>query len=139
MVPPAADALHRELAGVVADADADPVEVVCDGTDSARRGLARFLSQEVVDLDHLRSALRLPGSAVVLEAAHILLLLRVDRDKQARRLQVPDRAGGSDSSTVAKQKWLPFPSIDGLVARALPAQGDGSVEWARSAQLQGLV
>src|SRR6516165_3957473 len=79
-LPPAADRLDGESGGVMICADTHPALVVVDVVDAIGNGTAKLRVYEVVDVDELRASLTTPFLAGILEIAHQLLLLRVDRD-----------------------------------------------------------
>ena len=85
--PPAADRLHGKRRGVVVHADADPSGVGREVVDAIRHRSAQLLDQEVMHADLLRLAPGTPCLAGVLEVAHKLLLLGVDREHRLARGQ----------------------------------------------------
>src|SRR5205814_9576334 len=78
--PPRVDRGDREYVCVVSDAEAHEASVGGDVGDAVRNRLADGLVREVVNVDELRLARRLPLSTSVLEVADQLLLLGVDGD-----------------------------------------------------------
>ena len=80
--PPAANAVHGELGGIVIDPHADPTLVVDQIVDAVRNSLAELGILEVVDPDFFGLSLGAPRSASILEIPDELLLLRVHRDRR---------------------------------------------------------
>src|SRR5918996_1237247 len=78
--PPARDRAHPEPGGIVIDADADPALVATEIVYAVGNGLALLRHEKVVDAHWLGGPSGAPGAARILEVAHELLLLRVDRN-----------------------------------------------------------
>ena len=97
--PPTADGVHREVGGVVVDADADPALVAAQVVDPVGNRLALGRDDEVVDLHALRLALRTPLATHVLEVADQLLLLGVHRNDRAGLGPGPFGPGRGGSET----------------------------------------
>ena len=82
LLPPAADALHGKLCGVVIGADADPPEVVARVVDAVRDGFASVGIDKIVGFHLGRLALRSPFPAGVAVVADELFLLGVDGNRR---------------------------------------------------------
>src|SRR5215475_10551879 len=78
--PPAADRFDGELRGVVVGPDADPAMVAGQIVHAVRDYLAQLGVDEVMNLHPLRLSFGSPFPPRILEVAHQLLLLRIDRD-----------------------------------------------------------
>jgi hypothetical protein len=87
-LPPAAEGGHRECGGVVVGADADPAGVGGHVVDAVRVGLAQRRVEEVVHLDLLGPALRVPFPAAVVVRADEFLLRGVHADHRVTGGQV---------------------------------------------------
>ena len=75
LLPPAPERLHRELCGVVVNADARPAGIRGEVEDTAGEHLAELLNDEVVDLHLLRLTFRTPFlTAVPIRPEQLLLL-----------------------------------------------------------------
>ena len=94
LMPPGSDGVHRERRRVVVGAHRHPPDVGAHVVDPVRVGLAQRGVDEIVDLDRLRLARRLPLPATVLVGPDQLLLLGVDTDHRVPRTpggRWPDR------------------------------------------------
>src|SRR5258708_618469 len=91
LTPPAFECCDGEFCSVVIHADADPRLVTCGVVDTVRNHFAQALVDEVVDAHRLRMTLRMPFATSILEIAHQLLLLRVDRNYWLTALHEPLR------------------------------------------------
>lgn len=73
--PPAPNALHGKLGGVMIDAHIDPAGVGGQIIDAIRGDLAQFGIDEVMNADFLRRPFGLPFLARILEVANQFLFL----------------------------------------------------------------
>jgi hypothetical protein len=81
-LPPTTDAFDGECRRIGVDPDIDPALVGGDVVDPIGRNLPQSLDFEVVDTHRLGLALAAQLSTAILEVAHQLLFLRVDRDRR---------------------------------------------------------
>jgi hypothetical protein len=112
LLPPRADRLHRELAGVVADADTHPRLVLSKVVDAVGRRAPDLVVDEVVHQDFDRVALRSEFTPTVLVVSHQLALLGVHRDRGLLRLELsPERLVDVLELRVAIWMLCPFETL----------------------------
>src|SRR4029077_18538776 len=80
LLPPAPEARHGELSGVMVDADADPPLVPPPIVDPFGDGLAQLLVREVLGAALFGLATGPPHSPGIAKIPDQLLLFRIDRD-----------------------------------------------------------
>src|SRR5882757_717468 len=87
-LPPRADGLHGEFAGVVAEAHADPRFVLLKIVDAIWRSTSLLGVDEVMNLDVVGITMRSEFATAVLEIPDELLLLRVHGDDRLVRFEL---------------------------------------------------
>jgi hypothetical protein len=113
--PPAPNALHRELGGIVVNAHAHPTRIGGQIINAIGCHFAQGRIDKVMLPDFFRHTLRLPFLAGVLEVAHRLLLFGIHRNHWiARPLKIGHRLGNMTKLGVA---ILVLPPFSGLARR----------------------
>ncbi len=109
LLPPASDRGHRELGGVVRDADRHARLIQADVVHAIRDRLAQLGIGEVMSIDLLRLALLPISLAWILVIPKDFLLLRVDRDGWLTRSQLSfDPPGDVPKLRIAIGMLLPL-------------------------------